>query len=153
MHLRADIWFHRYDQDGKDIEGRCITLRLCISTIDKLLIIPSDDYNSWQESFWGRWKRRNLPKDVILAEGISPSSMLISSSFNPKLTPPTRLQRIQHAPPHPKLDGRSTQRPASRSPPRRHRRRQHSRQSFRPQIRSVPSPNSIPLPLPLHESL
>ena len=28
-----------------------------------------DDYNSWQESFWGRWKRKRLPKNTILAEG------------------------------------------------------------------------------------
>ena len=35
----------------------------------KLLIVNLDDYNSWQESFWGRWKQRHLDKDVILAEG------------------------------------------------------------------------------------
>lgn len=31
-----------------------------------------DDYNSWQDSWWGLWKRRHLNKDVILAEGIYP---------------------------------------------------------------------------------
>ena len=30
-----------------------------------------DDYNSWQESWWGRWRRGHLHKDVVLAEGIS----------------------------------------------------------------------------------
>ena len=35
----------------------------------ELLILPLDDYNSWQESWWGRWRRRHLDKDVILAEG------------------------------------------------------------------------------------
>ena len=34
-----------------------------------LLIDSVDDYNSWQENFWGRWKRKRLDKDVILAEG------------------------------------------------------------------------------------
>ncbi|KAI4158997.1 MAG: hypothetical protein LQ342_006970 [Letrouitia transgressa] len=48
--LVPNIWFHRYDKDGKDIEGRY-------------------DYNSWQESWWGRWLRRGLDKDTILAEG------------------------------------------------------------------------------------
>lgn len=37
-----------------------------------LLIKYPDDYNSWQENFWGRWKRRYLDKNVILAEGIPP---------------------------------------------------------------------------------
>ncbi len=35
----------------------------------QLLIDYIDDYNSWQENFLGRWKRRRLDKDVILAEG------------------------------------------------------------------------------------
>lgn len=46
-------------------------------TTNELLIRLSDDYNSWQESFWGRWKRRHLDKDVILAEGISPFPSII----------------------------------------------------------------------------
>ena len=29
----------------------------------------TDDYNSWQESWWGRWRRSHLDKNVILAEG------------------------------------------------------------------------------------
>lgn len=51
--------------------------RLSSSVVDELLIRQSDDYNSWQESFWGRWKRRHLNKDVILAEGIIPLSRII----------------------------------------------------------------------------
>lgn len=31
-----------------------------------------DDYNSWQESWWGRWRRSHLDKNVILAEGTRP---------------------------------------------------------------------------------
>ena len=72
VNLRADIWFHRYNQDGKDIEGRCTTSKLSDQAKNGLLTRHSDDYNSWQESWWGRWKRRHLHKDVILAEGIPP---------------------------------------------------------------------------------
>lgn len=46
-------------------------------THTRLLIRQPDDYNSWQESWWGRWKRRHLNKDDILAEGISPLSRII----------------------------------------------------------------------------
>ena len=67
--------------------GVCLS-DLLSKLLAQLLIRPLDDYNSWQESFWGRWKRRNLPKDVILAEGIFPLSMLISSLSGPKLTSP-----------------------------------------------------------------
>lgn len=45
-----NIWFHRMDDNGKDIEGRY-------------------DYNSWQESWRGRRLRSRLDKDTILAEG------------------------------------------------------------------------------------
>ncbi|KAI4086516.1 MAG: hypothetical protein L6R37_008411 [Teloschistes peruensis] len=45
-----NIWFHRFDANGKDIQGRY-------------------DYNSWQESWRGRRLRSKLDKDTILAEG------------------------------------------------------------------------------------
>ncbi|KAI5813447.1 Anp1-domain-containing protein [Pyronema omphalodes] len=45
-----NIWFHRYDKDGKDIEGRF-------------------DYNSWQETPEGLALAASLPKDTVLAEG------------------------------------------------------------------------------------
>ncbi|KAF3934815.1 hypothetical protein ABW20_dc0110628 [Dactylellina cionopaga] len=45
-----NIWFHRYDESGKDIEGRF-------------------DYNSWVESDQGRQLRKSLPVDTVLAEG------------------------------------------------------------------------------------
>ncbi|KAL8748047.1 MAG: hypothetical protein Q9190_000132 [Brigantiaea leucoxantha] len=48
--LVPNIWFHRYDENGKDIEGRY-------------------DYNSWQESWRGRRLRKGLDKDTVLAEG------------------------------------------------------------------------------------
>ncbi|KAL2050820.1 hypothetical protein ABVK25_008881 [Lepraria finkii] len=48
--LVPNIWFHRYDEKGKDIEGRY-------------------DYNSWQESWRGRRLAARLDKDTILAEG------------------------------------------------------------------------------------
>lgn len=51
--------------------------RFSSSVVGELLIRQSDDYNSWQESFWGRWKRRRLDKDVILAEGFIPLSRII----------------------------------------------------------------------------
>ena len=38
---------------------------------DWVLISHIDDYNSWQESWWGRRVRRKLDKNIILAEGIS----------------------------------------------------------------------------------
>lgn len=48
---RLDIWFHRYDNGGRDIEGRF-------------------DYNSWQESEKGLKLAASLDKDTILAEGM-----------------------------------------------------------------------------------
>ncbi|EWC45844.1 hypothetical protein DRE_04851 [Drechslerella stenobrocha 248] len=45
-----NIWFHRFDKDGHDIEGRF-------------------DYNSWVESDQGRQLRKSLPVDTVLAEG------------------------------------------------------------------------------------
>ncbi|CCG82625.1 N-glycosyl-transferase [Taphrina deformans PYCC 5710] len=45
-----NIWFHRYDDNGRDVEGRF-------------------DYNSWVESETGRALTDRLPKDTILAEG------------------------------------------------------------------------------------
>lgn len=54
--LVPNIWFHRYDKNGKDIEGRY-------------------DYNSWQESWWGRWRRSHLDKNVVLAEGYKEYNM------------------------------------------------------------------------------
>ncbi|KAL6712753.1 hypothetical protein ACLMJK_009691 [Lecanora helva] len=54
--LVPNIWFHRYDKNGKDIEGRY-------------------DYNSWQESWWGRWRRSHLDKDIVLAEGYKEYNM------------------------------------------------------------------------------
>ncbi|KAG8533070.1 uncharacterized protein KY384_001853 [Bacidia gigantensis] len=48
--LVPNIWFHRLDKLGKDIEGRY-------------------DYNSWQESWWGRRLKKRISKDTILAEG------------------------------------------------------------------------------------
>ncbi|OQE36192.1 hypothetical protein PENCOP_c012G03920 [Penicillium coprophilum] len=48
--LVPNIWFHRYNQDGHDIEGRF-------------------DYNSWIESDKGRRLRASLPTDTVLAEG------------------------------------------------------------------------------------
>ncbi|KAK6497967.1 hypothetical protein TWF506_004212 [Arthrobotrys conoides] len=45
-----NIWFHRLDEEGKDVEGRF-------------------DYNSWIESNEGRELRKKLPADTILAEG------------------------------------------------------------------------------------
>ncbi|KAI4240137.1 MAG: hypothetical protein LQ352_007707 [Teloschistes flavicans] len=45
-----NIWFHRFDANGKDIQGRY-------------------DYNSWQESWRGRRLRSKMDKDTILAEG------------------------------------------------------------------------------------
>ena len=50
MLMCADIWFHRYDDNGKDIEGRF-------------------DYNSWQESPEGLALAASLPKDEVLVEG------------------------------------------------------------------------------------
>ena len=70
--FHVDIWFHRYDENGKDIEGRCKIKKtddINESAANQIL----DDYNSWKESFWGRWKRRSLDKNVILAEGTSPA--------------------------------------------------------------------------------
>lgn len=55
-----------------------MAFRLSSQPTNELLNRQSDDYNSWQESFWGRWKRRHLNKDIILAEGISPFSRIIS---------------------------------------------------------------------------
>lgn len=66
--MLSDIWFHRYDENGKDIEGRCkrhlrkLDVRFCANQ-------KIDDYNSWQESLIGHWKRRRLDKEIILAEG------------------------------------------------------------------------------------
>ena len=48
--FRVDIWFHRYDEHKRDIEGRF-------------------DYNSWVESSKGRRLAAGLNKDVVLAEG------------------------------------------------------------------------------------
>ncbi|KAK6524298.1 hypothetical protein TWF694_005951 [Orbilia ellipsospora] len=48
--IAPNIWFHRYDENGTDIEGRF-------------------DYNSWTESAQGRDLRKSLPIDVILVEG------------------------------------------------------------------------------------
>ncbi|KAJ6257167.1 hypothetical protein Dda_8053 [Drechslerella dactyloides] len=48
--LVPNIWFHRYNEEGKDIEGRF-------------------DYNSWIESEQGRKLRKTLPVDIVLAEG------------------------------------------------------------------------------------
>ncbi|KAK6358846.1 hypothetical protein TWF696_000026 [Orbilia brochopaga] len=45
-----NIWFHRYNEEGKDIEGRF-------------------DYNSWIESDQGRKLRKTLSTDTVLAEG------------------------------------------------------------------------------------
>ncbi|PKS07752.1 hypothetical protein jhhlp_006360 [Lomentospora prolificans] len=45
-----NIWFHRYNDEGKDIEGRF-------------------DYNSWVESDQARQLRKTLDPDVVLAEG------------------------------------------------------------------------------------
>ncbi|KEZ38749.1 hypothetical protein SAPIO_CDS10779 [Scedosporium apiospermum] len=45
-----NIWFHRLDKDGKDVEGRF-------------------DYNSWVESDKARKLRKTLDPDVVLAEG------------------------------------------------------------------------------------
>ena len=82
-----------------------MAFRLSISTMNQVLIRQSDDYNSWQESLLGRWKRRRLDKDVILAEGIS---LLPGIIYRIDLVEFLyRLQRIQHAPAHFKLDGRS----------------------------------------------
>ncbi|ORY83077.1 Anp1-domain-containing protein [Protomyces lactucae-debilis] len=44
------IWFHRYEQDGFDVEGRY-------------------DYNSWVESDKGRELGKTLDRDIVLAEG------------------------------------------------------------------------------------
>ena len=46
----ADVWFHRYGDDLRDIEGRF-------------------DYNSWQESETGKKLTASLDKDIVLAEG------------------------------------------------------------------------------------
>lgn len=88
--LRVDVWL---SDSPANLSGN-----------EMLITQLLDDYNSWQESWWGRWKRHHLNKDVILAEGISPFSRIIyyiliqrNLSF--------RLQRIQHAPAHLKLDG------------------------------------------------
>ncbi|KAL2788094.1 Anp1-domain-containing protein [Aspergillus keveii] len=48
--LVPNIWFHRYNQDNVDIEGRF-------------------DYNSWIESDKGRRLRATLDPDTVLAEG------------------------------------------------------------------------------------
>jgi len=48
--MMIDVWFHRYDAKGKDVEGRY-------------------DYNAWQESETGLKIAASLDKDVILAEG------------------------------------------------------------------------------------
>ncbi|KAF3936621.1 hypothetical protein ABW19_dt0200032 [Dactylella cylindrospora] len=45
-----NIWFHRFDAEGNDIEGRF-------------------DYNSWVESDQGRELRKTLPENTVLAEG------------------------------------------------------------------------------------
>ncbi|KAK6334256.1 hypothetical protein TWF730_003471 [Orbilia blumenaviensis] len=45
-----NVWFHRLDEQGEDIEGRF-------------------DYNSWIESKEGRALRKTLPVDTVLAEG------------------------------------------------------------------------------------
>lgn len=45
-----NIWFHRYEDDGRDVEGRF-------------------DYNSWVESEAGLALAASLPKDTVLAEG------------------------------------------------------------------------------------
>lgn len=45
-----NIWFHRYDNAGRDIEGKF-------------------DYNSWVESEQGLKLASTLPKDTVLAEG------------------------------------------------------------------------------------
>lgn len=45
-----NIWFHRYTEDGHDIEGRF-------------------DYNSWVESETGEALVKTLSKDTVLAEG------------------------------------------------------------------------------------
>lgn len=47
-----DIWFHRLNAEGIDIQGRF-------------------DYNSWQESDTGRKLASSLSKDIVLAEGMS----------------------------------------------------------------------------------
>lgn len=52
MLTRIDIWFHRYEADGRDIEGKF-------------------DYNSWIESPEGLKLASTLSKDTILAEGYS----------------------------------------------------------------------------------
>lgn len=54
----------------------------------------SDDYNSWQESWWGRRLRRRLDKDTILAEGKLPrllTSPVLNSLPNPCSTDLTPL--------------------------------------------------------------
>ncbi|KAI2253378.1 hypothetical protein LOZ09_004721 [Ophidiomyces ophidiicola] len=48
--LVPNIWFHRYDRNGRDIEGRF-------------------DYNSWIESDKARKLASTLDKDTILVEG------------------------------------------------------------------------------------
>ncbi|EAS33092.3 mannan polymerase II complex ANP1 subunit [Coccidioides immitis RS] len=48
--LVPNIWFHRYDENGRDIEGKF-------------------DYNSWIESDKGRKLASTLDKDTILVEG------------------------------------------------------------------------------------
>lgn len=53
-----------------------VSSSLLAKALNANCIVQSDDYNSWQESFWGRWKRRGLDKDIILAEGKSMSSFI-----------------------------------------------------------------------------
>ncbi|RYY04467.1 MAG: hypothetical protein EON55_29400, partial [Alphaproteobacteria bacterium] len=45
-----NIWFHRYEDNGRDVEGRF-------------------DYNSWVESPTGLALAASLPKNTVLAEG------------------------------------------------------------------------------------
>ena len=40
-----------------------------VKSADHFILQNLDDYNSWQESWWGRWRRSHLDKNVILAEG------------------------------------------------------------------------------------
>jgi len=47
-----------------------------------MLILYLDDYNSWQESWWGRWRRHHLDKDVILAEGTNFPLLFLSLSLS-----------------------------------------------------------------------
>ncbi|KAL8635347.1 MAG: hypothetical protein Q9228_007152 [Teloschistes exilis] len=64
--LVPNIWFHRFDANGKDIQGRC-ELPVIEFSCKRLMYL--DDYNSWQESWRGRRLRSKLDKDTILAEG------------------------------------------------------------------------------------